>query len=143
MSIRDELSSALEELEVEISDGGKVNTFLWRYVRDSEGNIQGGYQVPCMPGDSAIGAVLGMGPVEPEESMLIKVRKNAFTTKTGDSAIGPTGDSDSQDDSGDDNLIEPKPGHFLFFEQKEWEIERVKPDAAGAYWLIYCVSPDS
>jgi len=94
-------------------------------------------QIPCTLSGETRGTELVIGGRDQDGSLDVIVRQSAFTTRTGDSAISPTGDSTNPGDSGDSNLPSIKQGDYVLFRQRKYMVGSVFWDAFGAFWQIH------
>ena len=102
--------------------------------------IYRGRHWPCIAGGLRRGMDLGMGPPVNELARTIIVRKSAIPVRTVDASEGWTADSTAP--TADEDVMPPHPGKKIIFEQREYEVESVEEDGAGAAWKVNLVSPD-
>jgi len=93
-------------------------------------------RIPCSVGEETRGADLVIGGRDLEANLDVIVRRSAINPQTGDSALGPTGDSTNPAHSGDSNVTPLKEGDFVMFRRRKYKVGPVVWDAFQAFWQI-------
>lgn len=155
-----------------MSAGGDMLLDGWRSHWELLGKpmvIFRGRKIPCTHSRLQRGMELGLGPPVEQLRRILTIPK--FATQTTDEAKTLTADTqelsadqigdwsadttlpadvegevqtaDSEEPSADADIMPPKPGAQMVFENRDHEVESVEEDSAGAFWIVHLVSPNS